>query len=182
MDNKEVTEAESLEHRISEMKSQFQKSYDVFIKAHEDLSKITFDSSTLSASGETSGVLAQLNSTDINEILDAGSIDACLSSMRSKVKKESDSVPSTFPDVTKLLSIMSGLKTDIESLTENQKQFTQLTNDVNEEMSMFEKRMDESMSHLNDLFVESLDGSDSSHREAFSEEEEETFGSDSLSD
>lgn len=181
MDNKEISEAENLEHRISEMKSQFQKSYDVFIKAHEDLSKISFDSSTFTSNGNPGG-LAQLDSNDINDILDAGSIDACLSSMRSKVKSESDSIPNTFPDVTKLLSIMSGLKTDIESLTENQKQFAQLTNEVNEEMSMFEKRMEDSLSQLDDLVVESLDGSDTSQRAEFSEEEEETFGSESFSD
>lgn len=79
---------------------------------------------------------------------------------------------------------MSGLQSDIHSLTENQKQFSQLTDDVNKEMSLFEKRMEDSVSQLNDLVVESLDGSDSGQHddERSDDEDEETFGSESFSD
>lgn len=181
MDNKEIEEAENLEFRITEMKSQFQKSYDVFIKAHEDLSKISFDPSTFAASGGNLGSLAQLDTKDIDEILDAGSIDDCISTLRSKVKTDDDNIQNNFPDVTKLLSIMNGLQTDIESLTENQNRFTKLTNEVNEEMSMFEKRMEDSINQLDELIDESVNGSDSSQQDEFSDEEE-TLGSESLSD
>lgn len=186
MEKEEVLEAESLELRISEMKSQFQQSYDVFIKAHEELSKISFDSLNLtsSGSGERFNPLSQLEVDDVNEIVEAGSIDDCLSTLRSKMKPDDEKHPNTFPDITKLLCIMSGLQSDIHSLTENQKQFSQLSDDVNKEMSLFEKRMEDSVSQLNDLVVESLDGSDSGQHddERSDDEDEETFGSESFSD
>lgn len=181
MDNKEITEAENLETRISEMKSQFQKSYDIFMKAHDDLSKISFDPSTF-PTGDNFGALSKLEPKDVNEILDAGSIDDCISTLRSKLRPDDKPAQNTFPDVTELLSIMNGLQTDIESLTENQKHFTKLASDVNAEMSMFEKRMEESAEQLNDLVVESLDGSDTSQPEECSDEEEENFGSEWFSD
>lgn len=185
MDEEEVLAAENLELRISEMKAQFQQSYDVFIKAHEELSKISFDSSTIPISCESLGPLSKLQKEDVNEIVSAGSIDQCISMLRSKVPNTEAEHPSTFPDVTKLLSIMSGLQLDIESLTENQKQFSKLTEDVNNEMSMIEKRIENSVQQIGDLVVESLDSSESSQQEDdFFEdiEEEETFGSESLSD
>lgn len=184
MDNKEISEVESLELRISEMKSQFQKSYEVFLKAHEELSKISFDPSVFRISGESLGPLAQLEAKDVNEILEAGSIDECLSTLRSKVDcEEKEKDVNTFPDVSKLLRIMNGLQTDLQSMSENQKQFSKLSADVNVEMSLFEKRMEDSMSQLEDAAVESTDGSDASRLdECWNEEEEETFGSESFSD
>lgn len=181
MDNKEISEAENLELRISEMKTQFQKSYDVFIKAHEQLAKISFDSSTFTPSAGGLGALSQLDTKDIDEILSAGSIDACISALREKTNDdEHEPTENTFPEVSKLLSIMNGLQTDIESLTESQKHFTKLAEDVNQEMSLFEARMEDSINQLEDLVVESIDGSDTSQREEFTdgdEEEEESFGS-----
>lgn len=182
MDNKEISEAEDLELRISDMKSQFQKSYDIFIKAHEDLSKISFDPATFAPPGENLETLAHLETKDINEIIGAGSIDACISALRSKIESDDKQHENTFPDVTKLLSIMNELQTDVESLAANQKQFSKLSDDVNTEMSLFEKRMEDSVSQLNDLVVESLDGSEANSEHEFSEEEEETFGSESFSD
>lgn len=180
MENKEISEAENLELRISEMKSQFQKSYDIFIKAHEQLAKISFDSSSLISSASGLGALAPLETNDIDEILGAGSIEACISTLREKTSDEHDPTENTFPEATKLLSIMNVLQTDIESLTESQKNFTKLADDVNHEMSLFEARMEETINQLDDLVVESIDGSDSSHHDEFSdgEEEEESFGSD----
>lgn len=180
MDNKEISEAENLELRISEMKTQFQKSYDVFIKAHEQLAKISFDSSTFTPSTGGLGALSQLETKDIDEILGAGSIDECISTLREKTDEEQKPLENTFPEVTKLLSIMNSLQTDIESLTESQKHFTKLADDVNQEMSLFEARMDDSINQLEDLVVESIDGSDTSQRDDFSDvdEEEESFGSD----
>lgn len=179
-DEEEILEAESLELRISEMKSQFQQSYEVFMKAHEELSKISFDPDVLTSSGTSLGPLAKLETKDINEIVHAGSIDDCILKLRSKIKSEDDEHENTFPDVTKLLKIMSGLQVDIESLTESQNQFSKLTDDVNQKMVLIEKRLQDSVSQLDDLVVESADGSDTSHDESC--EEEETFGSDSLSD
>lgn len=184
MENEEVAEAVSLEQRISAMKTQFQQSYDVFMKANEELTKISFDPSKFSA-GESLGVLANLETSDVNEIIEAGSVDDCISALRSKIKTHSADLPITFPDVTRLLSIMNGLQFDIESLTESQKQFSKLTDDVKQEMSMYEKRMEDSINQLDDLVVESLDGSESSESEGFAgdgNEDEETFGSDTFSD
>lgn len=179
-DEEEILEAESLELRISEMKSQFQQSYEVFMKAHEELSKISFDPDVLTSSGASLGPLAKLETKDVNEIVHAGSIDDCILKLRSKITSENEEHENTFPDVTKLLKIMSGLQVDIESLTESQNQFSKLTDDVNQEMVLIEKRLQESVSQLDDLVVDSADASDSSHDECC--EEEETFGSDSLSD
>lgn len=182
MDKEEILKEENLELRISEMKSQFQQSYDVFIKAHEELSKITFDSLNLpSAAGvDRFGALSQLEPEDVNEIVDAGSIDDCLSALRSKVKPKLEEQPNTFPDVAKLLCIMNGLQSDIHLLTANQKHFSQLTDEVNNEMSLFEKRMEDSISQLGDLVTESSDESVLSQHDE--EEDEETFGFESLSD
>lgn len=181
MDKEEIAEAENLELRISNMKTQFQESYNVFIKAHDELSRISFDPSTIITSADNLGALSQLETKDVDEIVGTGSIDECMSTLRSKMKPELDDQPNTFPDVNKLLSIMSGLKIDIESLTESQLKFTKLTDDVNQELSMFEKRMEDSVAQLDELVVESLKGSDGSNREC-SDEEEETFGSESFSD
>lgn len=180
MDEEEILEAESLEMRISEMKSQFQQSYDVFIRANEELSKISFDAETLATSGASLGPLAKLETKDVNEIVYAGSIDDCISKLRSKITTEDEEHENMFPHVSQLLKIMSGLQVDIESLTESQKQFSKLSDDVNQEMSLIEQRMQDSISQLDDLVVESVDGSDTSHDECC--EEEETFGSDSFSD
>lgn len=184
MDKEEVLEAENLELRISQMKAQFQKSYDVFIKANEQLSKITFESLNFNSPDETLGVLSQMDTSDINEIVSAGSIDACLATLRSKLRIDKEAQRNTFPDITRLINIMSSLQTDIESLTENQKHFSQLTNDVNNEVSLLEKRMEDSIKQLNELTVESVDEDDSSQHDECSadDEEEETFGSDSSSD
>ena len=181
MEKEEIAEAESLETRITAMKAQFQKSYDVFIKANEELSKISFDSLDLSSAGSSLGPMAQLESEDINEIVGAGSIDECISALRSKIKSDDKEQLNTFPDVSKLLSIMNGLQSDIESLAQNQKQFSELSEEVNNEMSMFEKRVEKSVNQLNDLVVESLDGSDQDEK-CSDEEEEESLGSESCSD
>lgn len=180
--NKEISgTSENLELRISEMKSQFQKSYDVFINAHEQLSKISFDPSVWSPSSGDAGPLSQLELKDVDDILAAGSVDACISTLREKVKEETKSKPATIPEVSRLLSIMNVLQTDIESLTESQQHFTELVDDVNQEMSLFEARMESTMNQLDDLVVESVDGSDTSRHDEFSdceeEEESELFGS-----
>lgn len=180
MDNNEISEKENLELRISDLKSQFLKSYDIFNKAHEQLSKISFDPSMLTTSTGDVGPLNQLESKDIDEILAAGSVDACILKMREKTKDDFAPTPTTYPEVTRLLTIMNGLQTDIESLTESQKQFTKLVDDVNQEMSLFEARMEDTMNELEDLTVESVhDGSDESCHDDLSGEEEETesFGS-----
>jgi hypothetical protein len=186
MDKEEITETENLELRISEMRTQFQQSYDVFIKAHEELSRISFDPSTIITSSDNLDAFS-LETKDINEIVGAGSVDLSVATLRSKVKPTVDGQPNTFPDVSKLLNIMSSLQVDIESLTENQKRFTKLTDDVNQEMSVFEKRMEESISQLDDLVVESLDGSEGSQHgddedDDDDDDEEETLGSESFSD
>lgn len=172
--NKEISgTSENLELRISEMKSQFQKSYDVFINAHEQLSKISFDPSVWSPSSGDAGPLNQLELKDVDDILAAGSVDACISSLREKIKEEIKSKPATIPEVSRLLSIMNVLQTDIESLNESQQHFTQLVDDVNQEMSLFEARMENTMNQLDDLVVESVDGSETSRHGEFSDCEEE---------
>jgi DNA anti-recombination protein RmuC len=177
MDNKEDFETENIEHRISDMKAQFLKSYDVFIRANEQLSKISFDPTIFTNSAGDAGPLNQLESKDIDEILAAGSVDACISTLREKTKEELEPTPTTFPEVTQLLNIMNGLQTDIESLTESQKQFSKLVDDVNEEMSLFEARMEDTINQLGDLVVESVDGSDESCHDDFFDDTE-SFGSD----
>lgn len=175
MDNSEVPEVENIEHRISDMKSQFMKSYEVFNKAHEQLSKISFDPSIFASSAGDAGPLSQLEPKDVDEILTAGSIDNCISTLREKTKGDAETTPNTFPEVTRLLSIMNGLQTDIESLTESQKHFTKLVDDVNQEMSLFEARMEDTVNQLSDLVVESVDGSETSYND--DSDVTESFGS-----
>jgi hypothetical protein len=184
--DKEIMEADDVELRITGMKAQFQASYDVFIKAHEDLSKISFDPSAFADTGLNSPALAQLETKEIDEILDAGTIDDCIRTLRSKINTENEAHQNCFPktkaNVTKLLKIMNGLQTDIESLTDKQKQIVKLTTDISEEMSMFEKRMEDSMSQLDDLVLESMYESDSIQDDGCFDEDEKTFGSELLSD
>lgn len=187
MEKEEIVEAASLENRISQMKSQFQESYDVFIRANKELSKISFDPSSFSV-GDSLGVLSKLDSKDVNEILKAGSLEDCLSSLRSKIRSDSAENPNTCPvstDVTKLLSIMNGLQDEIDSLSESQKKFSKLSADVDQEMSLYEKRMQDSIDQLDKLDVKSPEDLSSKSPDELTgdeEEDEETFDSDSLSD
>lgn len=179
MNEEDILETGSVEKRISQMKAQFQRSYDVFIKANEELSKISIESLDLTSAG--SSQFAGLNSDEINEIVDAGSVDDSLSKLRLKIEPDIDETD-TFPDISRLLNIMSSLQSDIDSMTENQKQFARLSEDVNQEMNLFEKRMEDSMNQLNELVVESVDVSSDECSEVEHEKEEESFGSETLSD
>ena len=160
MDKNQITEPMPLESRIGEMKKQFQKSYEIFIKANEELSKLNFDYLNLYESKESQAlndIFSNLDVKDVNEILGEKSIDDSIQKLRSKIHKDDEKFKTSFPDVTKLLKIMNSLQTDIESLKEQQDEFVKLTQDVNEEMNRFEKEIEDSANELDDLVTESLD-------------------------
>lgn len=163
-----------LESRIGEMKKQFQKSYEIFIKANEELSKLNFDYLSLYESKENEAIsdILKLDVKDVNEILCADSIDDSIEKLRSKIREDDEKFKTSFPDITKLLKIMNNLQVDIESLKEQQDQFVKLTQDVNEEMNRFEKGLEESTNYLDDLVVESINSDENGE-----EQEDETDSS-----
>lgn len=167
MDKDKVNEPEPpIETRIGEMKKQFQKSYDIFMRAHDELTKLNFDHLTLHRENrELNEAISKLNTNDVNEILGSASIDDSIKILRSKINSDDEKIKSTFPDITKLLKIMNNLQIDIESLREQQDKFVKLTNDVHEEMNRFEKEIEETSNQLDDLTVESVGSTGSSSNE-----------------
>ncbi|KAG5670958.1 hypothetical protein PVAND_001187 [Polypedilum vanderplanki] len=167
MDKNQVNEPEPpIETRIGEMKKQFQKSYDIFMRAHDELTKLNFEHLTVHRENrELNEAISKLNTSDVNEILGTTSIDDSIQILRSKINSDEEKIKSTFPDITKLLKIMNNLQIDIESLREQQDKFVKLTNDVHEEMNRFEKEIEEASNQLDDLTVESVDSSGSSSNE-----------------
>lgn len=163
MEQTQITESIPLESRIGEMKKQFQKSYEIFIKANEELSKLNFDYLNLYESKENqtlNDIFSNLDVKDVNEILGAKSIDDSIQKLRSKIHEDDEKFKTSFPDITKLLKIMNSLQTDIESLKEQQDKFVKLTQEVNEEMNRFEKEIEDSANQLDDLVTESFNEED----------------------
>lgn len=177
-----LVEPEALETRIGEMKKQFQKSYDIFIKANDELSKLSFNSLILKDNKNIlDDAFSSLNKTDVNEILDAKSIDESLQKLRTKIHEDNEKFKNSFPDVSKLLKIMSNLHVDIESLKEQQNKFVKLTNDIHEEMNRFEKQIDDTASQLEELVTDSSDDDDDDNNFQIGNDTEEAL-SDYLSD
>jgi chromosome segregation ATPase len=149
-------EEESMELKIGEMKKQFQKSYDIFMKANEELSKLSFDYLTSIKDNETfSSNFDKISDVDVHDILNAPTIDDSIEKLRSKIHGDDEKFKNTFPDVAKLLKIMNNLQTDIESLRTKQDNFVKLTNEVNDEMNRFEKQIENISSDLDDLTIAS---------------------------
>lgn len=141
-------EKENVEMRIGEMKKQFQKSYEIFMNANVELSKLSFDNN-LKLQDKPTGI--DLNKGDINEILTADSLDESIELLRCKIDKDDDKIKSAFPDISKLLKIMSNLQLEMDGLNENQNLFAKLAIDVNEEMNRFEKEIELSANQLSEL-------------------------------
>lgn len=181
MEKNQKVELVPIESRIGEMKKQFQKSYEIFIKANEELSKLNFDYMSLYESKENEAIdeILRLDVKDVNDILGAQSIDDSIDKLRSKIREDDEKFKSSFPDISKLLKIMNNLQVDIESLKDQQDYFVKLTKDVNEEMSRFEREIENSASQLDDLTVESLDGEEADDEETdtdSSDENNDEFG------
>lgn len=166
--SEEGCEKENVEIRIGEMKKQFQKSYEIFVNANAELSKISFDSMKDKPIG--SEAIASLNTTEVNEILTADSVDDSIKLLRSKINNDDENLKSAFPDISKLLKIMSNLQSEMDGLKEKQNIFTKLATDVNEEMNRFEKEIEMTANQLSELTGEHTD------------EEEGVEGDDEISD
>jgi hypothetical protein len=191
MENKEVAENENFEVKITELKSQLQKSYEVFRNAHDKLGKFSFDSTLFAASSSSgnSQDFAALKPRDVKDIINAESIDDSISLFRSKTKFNSPIDKINFPNFTNFIKIMNDLQSNLESLKESQNTFSKLAEDVDEEMNVLQKRLEESLEGIKDLVVENDDGfssdSDDDENELEGEEEEEdedSLGTVSLSD
>lgn len=193
--DKETCDAENVEMRITELKSQLQKSYDIFHRAHLQLGQFSFDSSTFASTSSSSAAgedVPQIKTEDIKEILNAGSVEDSISIFRSKVGSSSQKID--FPNFSSFVRIMNDLQSNLDGLQKSQDSLAKLTEDVNEEMNMLQKRLEESVEEINELIVENLDDDDgfSSHEgdnEDDGDEEEdesspgeEDLGTDSFSD
>lgn len=150
-------EPENIELRINEMKNQFQKSYEIFMNANSELSKISFSSFKLQDKSFNSEAVTSLNSQDVDEILTAGSVDNSIEVLRSKISTDDENFKKTFPDISKLLKIMNHLQLEIDGLKDKQDQFAKLANDVNEEMNRFEKELDLTATQMSEITGEHSD-------------------------
>lgn len=160
MDNKEKMggcEPENIELRINEMKNQFQKSYEIFMSANAELSKISFSNFNFQDKTFNSEAVAGLNASDVDEILTAGSVDDSIEKLRTKISTDDENFKKTFPDISKLLKIMNNLQSEIDGLQDKQDQFSKLANDVNEEMNRFEKEIDAAASQMSEITGEHTD-------------------------
>jgi methyl-accepting chemotaxis protein len=81
-------------------------------------------------------------------------LDDSIKVLRNKINTDEDQFKNAFPDITKLLNIMSNLQTEIDSLKEKQSDFAQLANDVNEEMNRFEKELETTANQLTEITAE----------------------------
>lgn len=185
--DKETSETENVDLRISELKSQLQKSYDIFHKAHNQLGQFSFDSSSFSASSSsniTCGDVPSMNCDDLKEVLNAGSIEDTISVFKSKVEPGSQKYD--FPNFSNFMRIMNDLQSNLEVLQKSQDTYSKLADDVNGEMNMLQKRLEESVEEINDLIVEDLDDDDGFSSDGDDEEAEheqnESLGTDSFSD
>jgi hypothetical protein len=190
MENKEIAENENFEVKIGELKSQLQKSYEVFRNAHDQLGKFSFDSFPSAATSSSGNFeeFSSLKAQDVKEIFNADSIDDSISIFRSKAKLFEN--PITFPNFTNFVRIMNDLQSNLESLKESQNTFSKLAEGVDEEMNVLQKRLEESLEEIKDLVVENLDDDDGFSSEDEDEdeeieeedEEEDSLGTESLTD
>lgn len=194
--DKETCEAENVELRISELKSQLQNSYEVFQKAHLQLGTFSFDSKSFanpSTSSSSIQDVPQIETDDIKEILNAGSVEDSISIFKSKVGSSSDHKKVDFPNFSNFMRIMNDLQSNLDGLQKSQVTLAKLTEDVNDEMNMLQKRLDESVDEINELIGDRRDdddgfssdeGDDDDEEEeaAGDEDENESFGTDSYSD
>lgn len=158
MDKEKLSgEPENVELRMNEMKNQFQKSYEIFMNANAELSKISFINFKLQDTSFSSDAVAGLNAQDVSEILSAGSVDGSIEMLRSKISCDDENFKKTFPDISKLLKIMNSLQTEIDGLKDKQDEFAKLSNDVNEEMNRFEKELDATATQLSEITGEHSD-------------------------
>lgn len=156
MDNKEKSsdngekEKENIERRIGEMKKQFQKSYEIFIKANAELSKLSFDGLKQNFPIVTEN-LSNLNANEVDEILTADTVDDSIKILQSKISDEDENLKNSFPDISKLLKIMSNLQIEMDGLKEKQDSFAKLTTEVNEEMNRFEREIEIASNQFSEL-------------------------------
>lgn len=182
-------EKENIELRIGEMKQQFQKSYEIFMKANAELSKLSFESLLLQEKDFGSAAISNLKTKEVDEILTADSIDDSIKLLRTKIDKDEGNSKTSFPDVAKLINIMNNLRFEIDGMKEKQDSFAKLASDVNEEMNRFERELELTATHLSELTGEHSDeeyGEDAddeiSDSFANQDDDNEKFDSDFLSD
>lgn len=138
----------ALEGRISEMKKQFQDSYDIFMKAHDKLSKISF--TNLKFDLDDSKQLDGLAEGDVNDILNGKSLDECLESFNSKIKLE-DVKLKRVPELRDFFKIINDLNTEMKSLEEHQNLMARLNKDLDEKIDNFNWETTEIIKKVEDL-------------------------------
>ena len=150
-----------LETRINEMRMHFQQSYDLFMRAHDDLSKITFQrlSFDIEEDKQTESPIDFLEKKDVDEILNSVTINDSINVLSSKVNIDKVRSNKT-PELCEFMSIISDLQFGIKSLVEKQEQLTEITEDVNEEINQIRTRTKETVLKLEDLIGEELESSE----------------------
>lgn len=178
---------ENVEFKIGEMKKQFQKSYEIFMNANAELSKLSFNNFSIKSTQATNAI-ANLPTKDIDDIFAAESLDDSIKILRTKINTDEDQFKNAFPDITKLINIMSNLQCEIDGLKEKQNDFAKLAVDVNEEMNRFEKELEATANQLSELTAEysneeeGEEADDEADSSVFKGEEGDDFDSDFDSD
>lgn len=151
----------SLEIRMKEMRMHFQQSYDLFMRAHDDLSKLTFQrlSFDIEEDKQAESPFNFLGKKDVDEILNSVSINDTINVLRSKVNFDDVRSKKT-PELCEFMSIISDLQSGIKSLVIKQEQLTDITEDVNEEINQIRSRTQETVLKIEDLIGEELESSE----------------------
>lgn len=153
--------SKSLEIRMKEMRVHFQQSYDLFMRAHDDLSKLTFQrlSFDIEEDKQDESPFNFLGKKDVDEILKSVSINETINVLRSKVNLDDVRSKKT-PELCEFMSIISDLQSGIKSLVLKQEQLTDITEDVNEEINQIRSRTQETVLKIEDLIGEELESSE----------------------
>lgn len=151
----------SLEIRMKEMRMHFQQSYDLFMRAHEGLSKLTFQrlSFDIEADKEAKNPFDFLGKKDVDEILNSVSINETINVLRSKVNFDDVRSKKT-PELCEFMTIISDLQSGIKSLVQKQEQLTDISEDVNEEIEQIRTRTQEAVLKIEDLIGEESESSE----------------------
>lgn len=130
------------------MKNQFQKSYELFMKAHNSLASISFENLKINVL-ETSDT-DQLPQRDVDDILKSKSLDACLENLNTKLNVKNIKLHKA-PEFREFMDIVSELHTGTKSLAEYQNTLTELNEDLNEKIDGLQLATFETLNEIEKL-------------------------------
>lgn len=140
-----TTQVGGIESRIDDMKNQFQKSYDLFMKAHLGFSNISFQNLKVEPNSEEIDFLPQ---KDIDDILNAKSLDGCLENLKTKLNVKT---VKTAPEFQEFMNIITELHSGMKSLEEYQNKLGELNQDLNQKIDQLNLNTSETLNEIEKL-------------------------------